>query len=111
MSNTDICYNYLHQRLDPTPKERMVLKKYKLTGKPYLLGDKRATRKVVSDYIKARDNGFRGDFDSYCRSNKRSDMRKDKNSRDLGYRSGDTKGAHILKWFFIGLVIYVILAQ
>lgn len=111
MSNLDICYKYLHNKLEPSDEDWVVLKRYKLSGKPYLIEDKRATRAVLSDYIKSCDNGYSGGFDKFCRTNKRSDMRKDKNSRDLGYRTGDTKGAHILMWAFIILVIYVIIMQ
>lgn len=111
MSKIDVCYNYLHKNLEPSPDERVILKRYKLTGRPYLIGDKRATRKVLSDYIKSCDEGYSSGFDKYCRENKRSDMRKDKNSRDLGYRDGDTKGAHIFVWALVILVIYVILNQ
>ena len=113
MNKVDICYNYLHNKIEkPSSDERVILKKYKLTGRPYLIGDRRATRSTVSSYIKDCDNGYSGGFDAYCRSHGCDDKRTtNSKSRDKGYREGDTKGAHILKWFFIALVIYVIVAS
>lgn len=52
-------------------------KKYRV---PY--NDSRATKKNITSFIKAKDSGYRKEFDDYCKDNNYADSRKNRNGKD-----------------------------
>lgn len=95
----NIVYNISHglSNSDYSKSEINSCKKYRVS-----YGDSRATKKNITLFIKAKDLGYKKDFDDYCKDNNYADGRKNRNGKDAWENDWRSHGLEI------GLMCFVL---